>query len=182
MYSIARRLPTYDRSGSVIGRFFAEKIVGLKVEELRTALESRAAVLLDVNAISPRTRSLATYLQQHKAKTAGTDYVRLTGDDETTADAADSTVVTHENIDLTITDDADSDDDDADSDTPLWLKVSLKLQSVSNVSTSVHQRTSFTTYLMKLSLLLRAQQLPVFYQQYHNHVIISSVACMQQYR
>ena len=128
MYSITRRLPTYDRSGSVIGRFFAEKIVGLKVEELRTALESRAAVLLDANVISPRTRSLATYLQQHKAKTAGTDYVRLTGDDETTADAADSTVVgntsaTHENIDLTITHDADSDDDDADSDTPLWLKV-----------------------------------------------------------
>ena len=77
----------------VFGRFFAEKIVGLKVEELRTALESRAAVLLDANAISPRTRSLATYLQQHKAKTAGTDYVRLTEDDVTAAAVGDSSVV-----------------------------------------------------------------------------------------
>lgn len=58
------------------GRYFGEKVAGLKVEELRTALESKAATLLGGNAISPRTRSLVSYLQQHKPQTAGLDYVR----------------------------------------------------------------------------------------------------------
>jgi hypothetical protein len=52
-------------------------------------------------------------LQQHKAKTAGTDYVRLTEDDVTAAAVGDSSVV--ENDAGSDVDDADSDADGADS-------------------------------------------------------------------
>ena len=78
------------------GRYFGEKVAGLKVEELRTSLESKAATLLDGNAISPRTRSLVSYLQQHKPQTAGLDYVRQVEaeadgqDDDSVASATES--------------------------------------------------------------------------------------------
>ena len=44
--------------------------------KLRISLESCAAALLEDSTISARTRSLVSYIQQHKPHTARLDYVR----------------------------------------------------------------------------------------------------------
>ena len=108
------------------GRYFSEKVAGLKVEELRTSVETHAAKLLENDAISPRTRSLVSYLQQHKPHTAGLDYVRQEAQDTAAASAGDATVTdaddstTVDAVDLVSTDTADSGDthDKVDNESP----------------------------------------------------------------